>query len=75
MRVTAERLQQLNRDYRERFGFPFLFAVKGATMHEVLAALEQRRGSARDEEFGEALRQVARIVRFRLESLIVVAGL
>jgi len=68
--AESERLQQLNRDYRERFGFPFLFAVKGATMHEVLAALEQRRRSARDEEFGEALRQVARIVRFRLDSLL-----
>jgi len=70
MPAEFERLQQLNRDYRERFGFPFVFAVKGATMHEVLAALEQRRRSARDKEFGEALRQVARIVRFRLESLL-----
>ena len=68
--AESERLQQLNRDYRERFGFPFLFAVKGATMHEVLAALEQRRHSAPDEEFEEALRQVARIVRFRLDSLL-----
>ena len=38
-----ERLQQLNHDYREAFGFPFLFAVKGATKHDVLAALERRR--------------------------------
>jgi 2-oxo-4-hydroxy-4-carboxy-5-ureidoimidazoline decarboxylase len=64
------RLHQLNRDYRERFGFPFLLAVRGATKDDVLAALERRRRSPRDEEFAEALRQVARIARFRLESLI-----
>jgi len=64
------RLQRLNREYRETFGFPFLFAVKGATRDEVLAALERRRRVTRDDEFAEALRQVARIVRFRLESLL-----
>jgi 2-oxo-4-hydroxy-4-carboxy-5-ureidoimidazoline decarboxylase len=65
-----ERLQRLNRDYRDRFGFPFLFAVKGATKHDVLAALERRLPSARDAEFEEALRQVARIIRFRLEAFV-----
>jgi 2-oxo-4-hydroxy-4-carboxy-5-ureidoimidazoline decarboxylase len=64
------RLERLNRDYRERFGFPFLFAVKGATTHDILAALERRRLSARKDEFAEALRQVARIARFRLETLL-----
>jgi 2-oxo-4-hydroxy-4-carboxy-5-ureidoimidazoline decarboxylase len=65
-----ERLHELNHDYRETFGFPFLFAVKGATKHDILAALERRRHAARDEEFAEALRQVGRIARFRLESLL-----
>jgi 2-oxo-4-hydroxy-4-carboxy-5-ureidoimidazoline decarboxylase len=65
-----ERLERLNRDYRERFGFPFLFAVKGATTHAILEALERRRLSTRDDEFAEALRQVARIARFRLETLL-----
>ena len=65
-----ERLHALNGDYRARFGFPFLFAVKGASKHEVVAALERRRFAARDEELAEALRQVARIARFRLEDII-----
>ena len=65
-----ERLHELNHDYRETFGFPFLFAVKGATQHDILAALERRRHATRDEEFAEALRQVGRIARFRLESLL-----
>jgi len=65
-----DRLGRLNQDYWERFGFPFLFAVKGATKHDILAALDRRRLSTRDEEFAEALRQVARIARFRLETLL-----
>jgi 2-oxo-4-hydroxy-4-carboxy-5-ureidoimidazoline decarboxylase len=61
------RLQQLNTDYRRRFGFPFLFAVRGSTKHDVLAALDERGRRTRDEEFAEALRQVYKIARFRLE--------
>jgi 2-oxo-4-hydroxy-4-carboxy-5-ureidoimidazoline decarboxylase len=59
----------LNTDYRVRFGFPFLFAVKGSTTDDVLAALEARGRRTRDEEFAEALRQVYKIARFRLEEL------
>jgi len=61
------RLQQLNTDYRRRFGFPFLFAVRGSTKHDVLTALDARGRRTRDEEFAEALRQVYKIARFRLE--------
>jgi len=62
-----DRLQQLNTEYRSRFGFPFLFAVKGSTKHDVLTALDERGRRTRDEEFAEALRQVYKIARFRLE--------
>ncbi|SRR5258705_9779028 len=63
------RLQCLNDEYRKRFGFPFLFAVKGSTKHDVLAALAARCTRTRDEELAEALRQVYKIARFRLEEL------
>jgi 2-oxo-4-hydroxy-4-carboxy-5-ureidoimidazoline decarboxylase len=65
-----ERLQALNGAYRERFGFPFLFAVKGASRHDIVAALERRLSATREVELAEALRQVARIARFRLEDFI-----
>jgi 2-oxo-4-hydroxy-4-carboxy-5-ureidoimidazoline decarboxylase len=64
------RLLALNTVYREKFGFPFLYAVRGSNKSEILAALEQRLGSSREDEFQEALRQVYRIARFRLESII-----
>ncbi|HWC96614.1 MAG TPA: 2-oxo-4-hydroxy-4-carboxy-5-ureidoimidazoline decarboxylase [Candidatus Sulfopaludibacter sp.] len=72
-RLTAEELETLrawNDEYRRRFGFPFLFAVKGATKHDILKALEQRLEAPRDEEFREGLRQVYRIAWFRLEALV-----
>ena len=66
----AERFRTLNSAYREKFGFPFLYAVKGRTAQDILNALERRLASARDTEHQEALRQVYRIARFRLEEMI-----
>lgn len=61
-----ERLQRLNSAYRNKFGFPFLFAVKGSTKHDILRALEKRLEASPEDEYEEALRQVHRIARFRL---------
>jgi 2-oxo-4-hydroxy-4-carboxy-5-ureidoimidazoline decarboxylase len=65
-----ERLHSLNSAYRNRFAFPFLYAVKGSTSQEILDALERRLSRSVDEEFAEALRQVERIARFRLETVV-----
>ncbi len=65
-----EQLHRLNAAYRTRFGFPFLLAVKGSTKHDVLRALQARMEAAPEDEYREALRQVYRIARFRLEDLI-----
>ena len=64
------RLRALNAAYREKFGFPFLFAVKGSTKDDVLAALAARLPATADEEFAEALRQVSRIAWFRLLDVV-----
>ena len=68
-RLTPEEfefLQEMNSAYRKKFGFPFLYAVKGSTKHDILRALQLRLGASPEEEFDEALRQVQRIARFRL---------
>jgi 2-oxo-4-hydroxy-4-carboxy-5-ureidoimidazoline decarboxylase len=69
-RPELERLTALNAAYRDKFGFPFLFAVRRATRQDILNALEKRLLATRDVEFDEALRQVYRIARFRLEDLL-----
>jgi OHCU decarboxylase len=65
--VEYDRLHQLNEAYQRKFGFPFLVAVKGSTQFDVLNALERRLQADESTEFAEALRQVYRIARFRLE--------
>ena len=68
--VELEALLALNQQYRERFGFPFLFAVRGSGNREIIEALCRRIGSAPEDEFREALEQVYRIASFRLEELL-----
>jgi len=64
-------LRQLNAAYMERFGFPFILAVKGhdgrGLPREVIIATVQRRlKSHHDDEVAEALRQIGRIAELRL---------
>ena len=69
-RLTDEEFKKfhaLNDRYRERFGFPFIFAVSGATKHQIIEAFENRVGGTKTEERLTALAQVLRIIRFRLE--------
>jgi 2-oxo-4-hydroxy-4-carboxy-5-ureidoimidazoline decarboxylase len=63
-------LTRLNAAYRERFGYPFLFAVKGASATAIIEALERRVSSEPDAEWEEALTQVARIARNRLNDVV-----
>lgn len=68
--LTAEefaRFTRMNDKYKARFGFPFIFAVKGATKHQILEAFEARLPNGKEAEFATALAQVCRILRFRLE--------
>ncbi len=61
-----KRLTDLNNAYRAKFGFPFIYAVKGSTKHDIMNALEQRLKDDPEKEFHEALGQIYRIARFRL---------
>jgi len=65
-----DRFFHLNAAYREKFGFPFILAVKGASKETIFAAFEERLEYEPPSEFAEAIRQIARIVRFRLEDRV-----
>jgi len=64
-----EMLQSYNSEYREKFGFPFIYAVKGSPQSDILMALSIRKDSTPEEEFHEALYQVYRIAYFRVGQL------
>jgi 2-oxo-4-hydroxy-4-carboxy-5-ureidoimidazoline decarboxylase len=61
-----EMLHRLNSEYRENFGFPFIYAVRGSTQSDILFALMIRLNGTPEEEFREALSEVYRIAYFRL---------
>ena len=65
-----ERFTALNAAYKERFGIPFIFAVKGATAAMILAAFEERLVNAQEVEVENALDNVCRIMRFRIEDRV-----
>jgi OHCU decarboxylase len=65
-----ERFQELNHKYKEKFGFPFILAVRGKSREEILAAFEQRLKNSTEAELEEALRQIALIARLRLAAII-----
>ncbi len=64
------RLKTLTAEYHERFGFPFLLAVKGKATQDIFDALTARLRHSADVEWQEALAQVARIAAFRLHDVV-----
>jgi 2-oxo-4-hydroxy-4-carboxy-5-ureidoimidazoline decarboxylase len=72
-RLTAaehQRITKLNAEYRKRFGFPFILAVRGAAKGDIIAALEARIQNPPAAEFTRALVEVQRIVRYRIEDRV-----
>jgi 2-oxo-4-hydroxy-4-carboxy-5-ureidoimidazoline decarboxylase len=64
-----ERLLRLNTDYRQRFGFPFIIAVRRHDKASLLAAFQARLGNSRAVEIETALGEIFTITRLRLDAL------
>ncbi|PDT43410.1 MULTISPECIES: allantoinase PuuE [Sinorhizobium] len=65
-----ERFTTLNASYVEKFGFPFIIAVRSRSKDDILAAFESRIGNDRETEFETACRQVERIALLRLREML-----
>jgi 2-oxo-4-hydroxy-4-carboxy-5-ureidoimidazoline decarboxylase len=64
------RIGTLNAQYRRKFGFPFIIAVRNYTRDSIFAELERRRDNDVETELGNALQQVYAITRMRLDALL-----
>ena len=62
--------KKLNIEYKKKFNFPFIVAVKGKNKNEILNYFRKRINNSLDEEFLEAKKQVKKIATFRLEEII-----
>lgn len=66
-----ERWQRLNSTYKEKFGFPFIVAVKNHTKNSILTAFEHRLKNTVDQELEQAIAEICQIAQFRLKATVV----
>ena len=64
-----DELQALNQRYKSTFGFPYILAVKGRKVPEIIENFRTRVDNDTETEFREALEQVNQIALLRLEGL------
>ena len=62
--------KKLNEEYKVKFGFPFIIAVKGKNKEEILNSFRQRITNNINSEFEEAKKQVKKIASLRLSEII-----
>jgi beta-ureidopropionase / N-carbamoyl-L-amino-acid hydrolase len=68
--AQAARLEQLNARYLERFGFPFILAVRGHDPESIIAHFERRLASELQSERAMALNQIGAIAAYRLADMV-----
>jgi 2-oxo-4-hydroxy-4-carboxy-5-ureidoimidazoline decarboxylase len=66
---TLQALRELNRAYRERFGYSFIVCATGKSAAQMLAILQQRLGSTPQDELVTAAAEQAQITHLRLEKI------
>ena len=64
-----EEFKKLNIEYKRKFNFPFIIAVKGKDKYEILKNFRQRILNDVESEFLEAKKQVKKIATFRLNEI------
>jgi len=64
-----EEFKKLNFEYKKKFNFPFIIAVKGKDKNEILNNFRQRISNDVEIEFLEAKKQVKKIATFRLKEI------
>ena len=65
-RGEIDRMAKLNAAYREKFGFPFIIAVRNYGKQAIFAEMERRLANDADTELANDLEQVYAITRMRL---------
>ena len=61
--------KNLNYKYKKKFGFPFIYAVKGKSKIEILSNFRQRVSYDISVEFSEAVKQVKKNANLRLNEI------
>ena len=62
-------LTRLNKEYRLKFDFPFIIAVKGLTKVNIIDEMKKRVENSYIQEFNTALKEVHKIAKIRLDDI------
>jgi 2-oxo-4-hydroxy-4-carboxy-5-ureidoimidazoline decarboxylase len=66
----AEQFRQYNRQYRERFGFPFVICARLNKKEAIARTFPVRLRNSREQEMETALQEISKIAELRLRDLI-----
>ncbi|MFJ9384431.1 factor-independent urate hydroxylase [Peribacillus sp. NPDC101481] len=75
--LTAEEYESfisLNRQYMNKFGFPFILAVRGKDKNDIYQSMKTRIHHSETIEFDKALSEIHKIALFRLQDKIKIEG-
>ena len=64
------RFERANAAYAERFGFPFIIAVRRHTRDSILAQFERRLANDRETELATAITEIGHITRLRIVAAV-----
>jgi OHCU decarboxylase len=66
----ADLFQEYNREYHDKFGFPFLICARENRKDAILKAFPYRLGQTRDQEIATALDEINKIAWLRLKDAV-----
>ena len=64
-----EILTNLNNEYRLKFKFPFIIAVKGLNKNQIIDNMQKRVNNTKCEEFETAISEIHKIAELRIKDL------
>ena len=70
---VRSKIRELNEQYREKFGFPFVICARLNKVDTILEAFEARLPNGREDEIDLALAEIFKIAELRLFDLVVPA--
>jgi len=68
--AEAKQFREYNRQYRERFGFPFVICARLNKKEAIAAAFPIRLRNSRKQEMETALQEISKIAELRLQDLV-----
>ena len=62
-------LTNLNKEYKSKFEFPFIIAVKGLSKNYIIENMKKRVENKQEEEFQTAISEIHKIAKLRINDL------